>query len=108
MSMNKIINGPYLLAPTTSQITIAWEMIQPHDLKLMYNNNTTANDVICGDISYKREPACREYENGCYLYTCVLNNLQAGSCYTYRIYDNEQLLSQGEFRTFQENRLKSV
>ena len=106
MSMNKIINGPYLLAPTTSQITIAWEMIQPHDLKLTYNNNTTANDVICGDISYKREPACREYENGCYLYTCVLNNLQAGSCYTYRIYDNEQLLSQGEFRTFQEKPAK--
>ena len=36
MSINKIINGPYLLAPTTSQITIVWEMIQSHNLKLIY------------------------------------------------------------------------
>ena len=101
MSTNKIINGPYLLAPTTSQITIAWEMTQPYNLKLICKN--TKNTIINGNISYKREPDCREYENGCYLYTCILKNLEAGNLYTYQIYNNEQLLSQGQFHTLQES-----
>lgn len=33
--MNKnIINGPYLLDPRATQITIAWETIEPADFKV--------------------------------------------------------------------------
>ena len=77
---NYILNGPYLMDPTASRMTIAWEMEEPEELRLLYNEN--GQNEAQALVKYEREPGCKEYPQGCYLYTAVLHDLKGGTRYT--------------------------
>ena len=94
---NYILNGPYLMDPTASRMTIAWEMEEPEELRLLYNEN--GQNEAQALIKYEREPGCKEYPQGCYLYTAVLHDLKGGTRYAYQIYNGSVLLEEAEFQT---------
>ena len=103
MKLNhSILNGPYLLSPSSSQITVVWDMEQLNDLKLVYakfEKDEEHEEKLLAQIEHELEPACREYPNGCYIYTSVLKNLQANTKYKYQIFNEQYLLAEGEFHT---------
>ena len=69
--MNKnIINGPYLLDPRATQITVAWEAVEPADFKVMANS--ADGQEYLGDVAYEREEPCQEYPKGACVYTAVI------------------------------------
>ena len=62
-----IINGPYLLDPTATAITIAWETEEPVEQAIVYTHK--GQQVKKKAAVYQREPVCQEYPQGCCLYT---------------------------------------
>ncbi|WP_196593530.1 metallophosphoesterase [Pectinatus sottacetonis] len=97
--INKIINGPYLLAPGLEKITISWEMAQLTKLQLKYQQANTTT-IISINPEFIHEPACRKYPDGCFLYTAVLKKLLPGKLYYYKIFTEDNiLLSSGHFKT---------
>lgn len=96
--VTNITNGPYLLAPSASEITIAWEMDEVYDVQLSYSLSTSKKLIYIKPI-FKQEPACREYPQGCYLYTVVLKNLSENEKYNYQISDNTAVLVNSSFKT---------
>ena len=82
--MNKnIINGPYLLDPRATQITIAWETIEPADFKVTASSADGAEYL--GDVAYEREEPCQEYPNGACVYTAVIEGLAPATEYAYTV-----------------------
>ena len=96
-----LINGPYLLAPTSTQITIAWESEKPGNLNIFYTKKET-NEVFNIKAVAKKEPGCSECSDGYYLYTATLTNLDEGTEYIYQIYQQNNLLCEGNFKTLDE------
>ena len=96
-SKDYILNGPYLLDPTSSRMTIAWEMELPGDLRLVYSGPEGAEHSA--QVEYALEPSCREYPKGACLYTAVLPDLAPAASYDYRIYQGNTLLTEASFRT---------
>ena len=97
---NNILNGPYLLDPTTSQITIAWEMERESSVSLSYSADKAAGQTVVPEFDH--ELPCKEYINGCYLYTAILTGLQAGTKYEYSIFENGEVLVKADFMTLAE------
>ena len=109
--MNKkkyIVNGPYLLAPTMSQVMIAWESELFSDLNVVCTDGK--EQILDVKAIVKQEPSCREREEGYYLYTALITNLKEGTRYTYQIFQKNNLLENGYFRTLRESpdRIKLV
>lgn len=101
MSVGRIANGPWLLAPTPHQITIVWETEQPEELYLLYQQKGEAPQQM---IPVKeQEPACPDNIKGYCLYTVVLSNLMSGTLYEYAICDSEGELMSSSFTTLSEN-----
>ena len=82
--MNKnIINGPYLLDPRATQITVAWETIEPADFKVTASSADGAEYL--GDVAYEREVPCQEYPKGACIYTAVIKDLAPATEYAYTV-----------------------
>lgn len=82
--MNKnIINGPYLLDPRATQITVAWEAVEPADFKVMASS--ADGEAHFGDVAYEREEPCQEYPKGACVYTAVIEGLSPATEYAYTV-----------------------
>ena len=99
MSVTRIANGPWLLAPSSHHITIVWEMEQPTQLWLNYQ--ATDGEVQCCRPAYEREPSCSANSDGYCLYTVVLKDLLPGTSYKYTIGNEDGELMQASFTTLQ-------
>lgn len=95
-----ILNGPYLLDPSASGVTIAWETASPGPMEVVYGIHT-AEEGTCTAVCTKTLP-CRDYPQGCCLYTATLTGLRAGVSYEYAIYERQDLLDCSSFKTLQE------
>lgn len=96
----QILNGPYLLDPSASGITIVWETTSSNPMQVTYGIHTIGEGV-CAAVCVKTLP-CREYPQGCYLYTATLTGLQTDTSYEYAIYENQTLLARSFFKTLRE------
>lgn len=93
-----IINGPYLLGLNTTNVTIAWETFQiDNNIKLVYFSDD--EEAIEAKILFEKEPSCKDYIDGCYLCTSVLDNLQENKKYIYKIYQGDCCLVEGSVKT---------
>lgn len=82
--MNKnIINGPYLLDPRATQITVAWETAAPKDFQV--TARTADGTEWQGDVACRKEEPCQEYPAGAYIYTAVLSSLTPDTEYAYTV-----------------------
>lgn len=96
-----IINGPYLLALNTTNVTIAWDMeILEDDIQLIYRTNENQYSAA---VNYEQEPVCKGSAPIAYLYTVRLEQLIPDADYEYDIYLGEKILSTGYFHTLAEN-----
>lgn len=96
----RILNGPYLIAPGATEITIVWETAQELPMKVQYGIQPEMDKCLAA--SWTREPPCREYETGCYLYTATINGLQPGISYRYAVCENGRILAEDSFTTLSE------
>ena len=78
-----IINGPYLLDPRATQITVAWEAIAPQDFKV--TARAADGTEHSGAVAYQREEKCQEYPQGACVYTAVIEGLEPATEYAYTI-----------------------
>lgn len=92
-----IINGPYLLDPTATAITIAWETEEPVEQAIVYTHK--GQQVKKKAAVYQREPVCQEYPQGCCLYTLRLTGLQPEKEYGYQIIAGDTILCEAQFST---------
>ncbi|MCH4178747.1 MAG: metallophosphoesterase [Megasphaera sp.] len=95
----RILNGPYLLDPSASGITIVWESVSPGPMQVAYGIRTIGEKTCAA--AYKKTSSCREYPDGCCLYTAELTGLQAGTVYQYAIDEQDTTLAQASFTTLQ-------
>lgn len=78
-----IINGPYLLDPRATQITVAWEAIVPQAFKV--TARAADGTEHPGAVAYQREEKCQEYPQGACVYTAVIEGLEPATEYAYTI-----------------------
>lgn len=97
--MNKnIINGPYLLDPRATQITVAWETAAPKEFQV--TARTADGTEQKGDVCCKKEGPCQEYPAGAYIYTAVLSNLAPNTEYAYTVSGGGEVVA-ASFKTLQ-------
>ena len=92
-----IINGPYLLNPTASQITVAWETNSSGKIQLLYGKNRNLSQKIIPEFQQEllqageKVPKC--------LYTAVLHDLLPNTKYEYQIHLENGEIEAGQFKT---------
>lgn len=100
-SLSAIVNGPYLLAPTATGLTITWETNIPVSAKLLYGvQESFSNEmtVPCQQgAHWKDSPA------GIAMYRATLTNLLPATSYSYKIELESGESRIGSFKTLQEN-----
>ncbi|MBP2638761.1 MAG: metallophosphoesterase [Firmicutes bacterium] len=77
------MNGPFLLAPTSTSIIVAWELESSAAARIRYGVNERLDyqlDVLC-----TRGSRWQDNLEGICLYRAVLKNLQPDSLYQYRV-----------------------
>ncbi|WP_196602004.1 metallophosphoesterase [Pectinatus frisingensis] len=88
--------GPYLLSPTSSEITIVWGMNTFAELKVGYDDGKIKHEII---------PVCNKYElcddsqQKLYLYTVRLKKLRSATKYSYIIQSSNCILCEANFKT---------
>jgi UDP-2,3-diacylglucosamine pyrophosphatase LpxH len=96
----RIRNGPYLLAPAAVEMTLAWETAQEGTMEAAYGIPSEPKRIVHPAVT--REQPCREYEQGCCLYTVTLLDLQPGTTYEYEIREQGTVLVRASFTTLEE------
>ena len=95
--MNKnIINGPYLLDPHDTQITVAWETVASEPFKV--TARAADGTEFFGDVCCRQEEPCREYPKGAFLYTAVIRDLVPDTEYAYMVSGSGEVAA-ASFRT---------
>lgn len=96
----QILNGPYLLGINSSQVTLAWEAAAAVQFKVFYTNDGSSK---MAESVYKKTQPCKEYPDGCYLYTAAIKGLSDASRYEYKIMVGGSIVAQGTFTTLSAN-----
>lgn len=99
MNSTKIVNGPYLLDPSKSNITVAWEMESGVQVELVLSADGT--DEVFTPVEDK-EPPCLENQDGYSIYTVRLSNLAPAHIYQYSIVSCGVELAKACFHTQEE------
>ena len=96
----KIIAGPYLLAPTSSSMTVMWETNQPEKTSISISDgNKTAQKE---NVSMYKGTECPSQPDGINLYKKVFNNLKPNQKYDYTVDISSGEKISGNFKTLQE------
>lgn len=97
----QILNGPYLIGLTASRVTIAWETAEEYDFSVTCLRKDADVETIIPTC--EREQPCREYPEGCCLYTANFPKLMPDTTYDYAIYEGEKVLAADSFNTLPDN-----
>ena len=100
MSSKQIVLGPYLLSPSATGITVAWEMRQAESLSVSFEAGGERRQVRA---VREKEPARKEQPEGEYLYTAILDHLAPDTTYSYAIQCGGETLATSAFRTQKEH-----
>ena len=100
MTSGRICNGPYLLAPGTRQITVAWETEEPASFYVTCR--ASDGTELRREAEAAREPSCPEHPGGALIYTAVLTALSPDTEYAYAVCSGEECCAQASFRTLKE------
>lgn len=94
--MDEILNGPYLLAPKTTEMTLVWECASaPLDARVFCCEKEEDASVF--------KVAAQSKEHGdALLQHVVLRGLKPGRRYAYKVFFAEREIAAGEFKTLEE------
>ncbi|SFL86399.1 purple acid phosphatase family protein [Pelosinus propionicus] len=96
-----ILNGPYLLAPTTNHITVAWETDLPIDSIIWYGTKGQLDNSLV--VKCERGTPWKDNPEGLCMYRAVLTNLKAGMMYAYKVALESGEIKEGCFKTLRDN-----
>lgn len=97
----KILNGPYLLTPAATAMTVAWESDVPVDAEIYYGANGQLENKQ--EVKMERGTSWKENAEGIYLYRAMLTNLKPDTEYAYKVVLALGETSEGIFKTLKEN-----
>ncbi len=89
--------GPYLLAPTSTGITICWETELPVQAKVCYGSHNILAETLL--VQCVRGASWQTNTEGICIYRAVLANLQSNTLYNYRVELETGEFEEGTFRT---------
>lgn len=89
--------GPYLLAPTSTGITICWETELPVQAKVCYGSHNNLAETLL--VQCVRGASWQTNTEGICIYRAVLVNLQSNTLYNYRVELETGEFEEGTFRT---------
>lgn len=96
---NGFESGPYLLAPKSDSIVIAFEALQNTDAKIYYGTSADAMQ----EIHVTAEEGAEFQGKKMHLYRTYLKNLQPNTSYQYRVALTNGPIESGSFKTLREN-----
>ncbi|MBP2631589.1 MAG: metallophosphoesterase [Firmicutes bacterium] len=98
---SKILNGPYLLAPTSNSMTVAWESDSPGDAVIWYGSDGNLENRQ--EVKVERGTPWKENTEGICLFRATLANLKPNTGYEYKVELASGDISEGSFKTLKEN-----
>lgn len=101
MSKAIILNGPYLLAPTTNSMTIVWETRVQIETNVFYGVNERFDQK--SEIEVQRATPYKDNPDGNFIYTSIIKKLDADTKYSYKIKFRDEQEVCGEFKTLGDN-----
>ena len=96
-----ILNGPYLLAPTNSSMTINWETNLPMDATVWYGCNNQLDNQL--NVRCEHGTPWKDNTAGICMYRAVLTNLKANTMYIYKVVLDSEEMREGSFKTLSAN-----
>jgi predicted phosphodiesterase len=100
--LSSILSGPYLLAPTTTSMTVTWETSLPVDaIVSVWDNEQQKNMKV--DVKCERGTPWKDSPEGICMYRAVLNQLMSNTVYFYKIILESGEMREGTFKTLNEN-----
>lgn len=91
------MNGPYLLAPTKTGITVAWETEFPVEVNFWYGISDCLENKL--DVRCEHGAPWKDNRNGICMYRAVLTGLEPNSPYSYKIELSTGETEAGTFKT---------
>lgn len=96
-----ILSGPYLLAPTTTSMTVTWEMNLSIDVTVWYGDNGQLDNKV--HVECERGTSWRDSPEGICMYRATLVDLQPNTMYVYKIILESGEVYEGTFKTLGDN-----
>lgn len=96
-----IINGPYLLAPTITGMTVTWETDCPSSAIIWYGIMGKMDNMLA--VECERGTPWKDSPEGICMYRGVLTNLKSDTVYVYKVVLESGEMREGTFKTFSEN-----
>ncbi len=96
-----ILNGPYLLAPTTTGMTVTWETNFPIGAIVWYGTMGQLDTKLVVDC--ERGTPWKDSPEGICMYRAVLTNLKSDTVYAYKVVLESGEIKEGTFKTLSDN-----
>jgi len=101
IKIDAILNGPYLLAPTVSGMTVSWETNLPLGATVWYGCNDQLDNQL--DVECERGTPWKDNSEGICMYRAVLTNLKSNTVYVYKVVLDSGEVREGSFQTLSAN-----
>ncbi len=101
MAQGNLLNGPYLLAPTATGMTVSWETQTPVGAKIFYGMNGQLTNQL--DVQCERGAPWKDNPEGICMYRAVLTALTSDTLYNYKVELESGEIQEGTFKTLKEN-----
>lgn len=101
MIQDTMLNGPYLLAPTSNSMTIVWETRVQINTNVFYEIQGQMPQKA--EVCFYKETPCKDNTCGNFIYMAVIGNLNANTKYNYKIELESGEKANGEFKTLPSN-----
>ncbi|MBP2657595.1 MAG: metallophosphoesterase [Firmicutes bacterium] len=101
MSCSDILNGPYLLAPTTTGMTVTWETRFPVGAIVLYGIMGKFDNKLI--VECERGTPWKDNIEGICMYRGVLTNLKPDTAYVYKVVLESGEIKEGNFKTLSDN-----
>jgi len=99
--LSAILNGPYLLAPTMSSMTVSWETNLPLGATVWYGCNDQLDNQL--DVKCELGTPWKDNSEGICMYRAVLTNLKPKTVYVYKVVLDSGEIREGSFETLSDN-----
>ncbi|MBU3215097.1 metallophosphoesterase [Clostridium estertheticum] len=96
-----MLNGPYLLSPTTNSMTVVWETRTRIKTNVFYGIYGQLDQSI--EVCIHKETSCKDNADGNFICMAIINNLDSNTQYSYMIQLESGEKVRGNFKTLNDN-----
>lgn len=100
-NLKNIVNGPYLLAPLATGMTVSWETNVAVSAKIWYGTKGQLDSQM--DVECEWGTPWKENYKGICMYRAALKNLAPGMVYQYKVELESGEVADGTFKTLSDN-----